>query len=290
MKGKNDTIEIPIEKIGEKFSNLRIIRPKVEDGLARSLEKYGQVSPVIVAHISGDQYEMIDGFKRLRAARRLSFQTLSARVFDGGSRALKAAMFNLNSKFNSMTELEQGLVIRSLHREDNLNQVEIATLLGRHKSWVCRRLSLVERLCDEVLENLKIGLINISTARELARLPCGNQSNALKTILKHQLTCHETARLVSLLMREPRCNHETILDFPGEILNDRQPDRPRQRSTPADLAYEKLITIERMLSSNVFSPSEVFKFSLEELKRIESLISSIEKSLDKIKTGINTIF
>ena len=37
----------------------------------------------------------------------------------------------------------------ALVREDGLSQVEVAGLLGRHKSWVHRRLALLERLCDE---------------------------------------------------------------------------------------------------------------------------------------------
>ena len=43
---------------------------------------------------------------------------------------------------------EEALVVHSLSHEDGLSQGEIAVLLGRHKSWVCRRLSLVERLSD----------------------------------------------------------------------------------------------------------------------------------------------
>lgn len=288
MKESNESIEISIEKIGQKYSHLRIIRPKAEAALVRSFEQYGQVSPVIVSQVSKDQYEMIDGFKRLRAGRQLSYQTLRARVFDGGSRSIKAAMLHFNSKSNSMTELEQGLVICSLHREEGLNQIEIATLMGRHKSWVCRRLSIVERLCDEVLENLKIGLINITTGRELARLPRGNQPNVLKTILKYRFTSAETARLVSILMRAPRWNHETILNFPEEILSDRQPDRPRAK--PADSVCEKLMKIELMLASKVFSPSDLSGFSVVELERITALITSIETFLNRLKAKFDVTF
>ena len=45
--------------------------------------------------------------------------------------------------------MEEALVVHSLFHEDTLSQIEIATLLGRHKSWVCRRIALIDRLCDE---------------------------------------------------------------------------------------------------------------------------------------------
>ena len=92
-------------------------------------------------------------------------------------------------------------MIRSLHREDGLSQVEIAALLGRHKSFVCRRLRMVEALSDEVIDHLKLGLINMTIGRELSRLPRGNQALALRTVIKYRLDCAETCRLVSQVLR-----------------------------------------------------------------------------------------
>ena len=40
-------------------------------------------------------------------------------------------------------------IVQALVREDGLSQVEAAVLLNKHKSWVCRRLALLERLGAE---------------------------------------------------------------------------------------------------------------------------------------------
>ena len=134
---------------------------------------------------------------------------------------MKAAMIYLNTKARTIGDLESAMVIRSLYREEHLSQVEIATLLDRHKSFVCRRLQLVEKLSDEVLEHLKLGLINITTGRELSRLPAGNQADTLSTVLKYGFTGSETSELVRLLLEEPRWNHDMILRYPESILTDR---------------------------------------------------------------------
>jgi integrase len=63
-----------------------------------------------------------------------------------------------------------------------MTQAGIAKILDRHPSRVCRRLSLVERLCEEVTENLKLGLINMTMARELAKLSRGNQGKAMSEL------------------------------------------------------------------------------------------------------------
>ena len=68
----------------------------------------------------------------------------------------------------------QGLV-----RDDGMTQVEAAHLLGRHKSWVCRRLALLEKLSVAVKEDLRLGLVGPSLARQLTRLPAGNQEAVL---------------------------------------------------------------------------------------------------------------
>ena len=58
-----------------------------------------------------------------------------------------------------MRELEEAWIVQALVRDDGLTQVEAAHLLGQHKSWVCRRLALLEKLSVEVKEDLRLGLL-----------------------------------------------------------------------------------------------------------------------------------
>jgi len=227
-------IEISTDEIGDRYGNLRLVNPVAYAAMERSIVQYGQITPVAVGQPAGSKYEMVDGFKRYRASKKLGHGSLLCRVLEGKGRVLKSAMLYLNMQASSIGDLEQGMIIASLNKEDGLNQVEIATLFGRHKSWVCRRLSLVQRLSDEVIEQMRLGLVSASIGRELARLPRGNQKGALKTLQKYRFTFRETARLVSLLMNEPTWNHEAILNFPEPILSDRQASPEKARSGYAD--------------------------------------------------------
>ena len=85
-------------------------------------------------------------------------------------------------------------------RDDGLTQVEVAELLGRHKSWVCRRLALLEKLGDEVRQDLEVGLLTPTAAREIARLPAGNQSEVLDVSRREALNRDELAGVVRLLL------------------------------------------------------------------------------------------
>ena len=83
---------------------------------------------------------------------------------------LPAAMYGLNRVGRHFGELEEAWLVQALVREDGLSQVEVAVLLGRHKSWVCRRLAMMEKLCAAAQEDLRLGLLSPTMARAIPRL------------------------------------------------------------------------------------------------------------------------
>jgi ParB/RepB/Spo0J family partition protein len=265
---------IATQTIGERYADLRIIQPTAEKAMERSMQNYGQLTPVVVGQVD-DRYEMVDGFKRLRAGRKLGYDHLQARLMPGGRRAMKAAIIYLNTKARTIADIESALVIRSLYREDHLSQIEIAALLNRHKSFVCRRLKLAEKLSGEVMDHLKLGLINITIGRELSRLPADNQKKALATVLKYGFTGSETAQLARLLLKEPGWNHPVILGFPEKILSDRHPPRPRRDW--CDGFHNRLVKMDVYLSGittdqlNTCQPEPVMPV----IERIQSVLAGM---------------
>jgi ParB/RepB/Spo0J family partition protein len=217
--------EIAVSEIGEKYGVYRIVSPRADGAMVKSIRKYGQISPVVCVKGEGG-YELIDGFKRLRACRSLNQMTLRARTMEVSARVCKAAMIQLNWSGRSINEMEEALVVQSLHREDGLTQAEIAVLVGRDKSWVSRRIALIERLSEEVQEDIRLGLISVITGRDLAKLPRGNQKEAAEAILKRHYTTREAAKLIGDLLSRPRWEYSAILASPWEVVEPRQP-RPR---------------------------------------------------------------
>ena len=225
MKEERDIEELVISEIGLTYGALRIVNPRTDAGMVKSIRKYGQITPVVCVKTEGG-YELIDGFKRLRASRSLNQMTLRARVMEVSARVCKAVMIQLNWSGKSINEMEEALVVQSLHREDGLAQVEIAVLLGRDKSWVSRRISLIERLSEEVQEDIRLGLISVMTGRDLAKLPRGNQKGVAEAILKRHYTTREAAKLIGYLLSRPKWEYSAILASPWEVVEPREP-RPR---------------------------------------------------------------
>ncbi len=241
--------ELELARIGQGYGRFRLVHPEAERRMVESMRRYGQLMPVIIS-LKDAQCELIDGFKRLRAARQLGFSGITAKNIEASSRVAKACMIQLNRKGGLITDLEEAMVCESLYREDRLTQLEIATLLGRHKSWVSRRLSLIERLCEEALNHIRLGLITSSIGRELARLPRGNQPKVLEAILKHRLCSRQCQQIVSLLLERPRWEHDHILYQPVQILENVRPFSGRKSKKLQDAAadiYGKLCVVTKTL-------------------------------------------
>jgi ParB/RepB/Spo0J family partition protein len=216
----DDLLHLRREEIGESYGRYRLYVPEAERAMARSLERYGQLSPVVVCRRQ-DRYELIDGFKRLGAARSLAgMDSLLARLMEADERAAKAAIYGLNRAGGRTRELEEAWIIHALVREDSMSQVEVAELLSRHKSWVCRRLALIERLGSKARDDLRVGLLSPTSARQMVRLPQGNQAEVLDAVRREALSGAELAGVVDLWLGcADRSQQQYILAHPREALS-----------------------------------------------------------------------
>lgn len=191
---------VEIAPLGERLSALRLCEAMAITTMRRSLEQHGQLSALTLFTQDG-RLEIIDGFKRVRAARVLGWQSLLARIDDVGSIDAKLRLRELHDR-RGLTELEEAWLVRSLYREDRLSQPEIARRIGRDKSWVWRRLMLVESLDPVVQADVRLGLIGARAAVAVSRLPRGNQQAASAVVVRRGLTVRQTELLIDEILGE----------------------------------------------------------------------------------------
>jgi hypothetical protein len=217
--GWNDGVVRPValDGLGQRYRRYRLADPEAEEAMAGSLRRWGQLSPV-VACVRDEALELIDGFKRWSAAGQIPGMTLSVRVLNVDEPTAKAAILGLNRDQRPVRELEEAWVVQGLVRDDGMTQVEAAHLLGRHKSWVCRRLGLLEKLCVAVKEDLRLGLVGPYLARELTRLPAGNQEALLALARRATLTTSEVSGVIDLLQGASEEQAAFVLAKPREAL------------------------------------------------------------------------
>lgn len=219
---------IPLELFDERFGGYRLGAPEAEATLVSSLRHFGQLSPVVCC-LREDVPCLLDGFRRLQSSRRIEgLRALETRFLEVDDREAKAAIYRLNHVGRRIHVLEEAWIISALVREDGLSQVEVAELLGRHKSWVCRRLALLEKLEQPARQDLQLGLLSPSAARQLLRLPAGNQTEVLECARRESLNVAEIGEVVDLVLASStRQQKEFVLEKPRQALAQARGGTPR---------------------------------------------------------------
>src|ERR1700680_5037029 len=209
---------VALEALGQHYRRYRLADPPAEAAMAGSLRRWGQLAPVVACQ-RGQQLALLDGFKRWSAAQQVAgLATLCVRVLAVEERTTKAAILGLNRGQRATRELEEAWIVQALVRDDGLTQVEAAHLLGQHKSWVCRRLALLEKLSVEVKEDLRLGLVGPALARQLTRLPVGNQQAVLALTRRETLTAQQVSGVIDLLQGASDEQAAFVLARPREAL------------------------------------------------------------------------
>lgn len=246
---------VPLVALGQRYRCYRLADPLADEAMAASLRRWGQLSPVVACG-RGEDLELLDGFKRWTAAPHLGLTTLSVRVLALDERTAKAAILGLNRGQRGVRELEEAWIVQALVRDDGLTQVEAAHLLGQHKSWVCRRLALLEKLSEAVKEELRLGLLGPALARQLVRLPAGNQEAVLALTRRQSFTAEEVSGVIDLLQGASEEQAAFVLARPRQAL-------AQTRNPPVALRDPRLSHAGNWLARHLTQ-------ALEALVRVES--------------------
>lgn len=292
----DDVQELELRALGERLSSLRLCDRSALEAMRRSLEKHGQLTTIAVFP-QGEELEVIDGFKRVRAARALGWRVLRASVFEGTLVEAKLRLSELHEG-KGLTEIEEAWLVRSLYREDDLSLPAIARQLGRHRSWVWRRLMLVESLDPAVQSEVRLGLISARAAVEVSRLPRGNQTAASAVVVRRGLTVRQTELLIAeaLETREPTARAQLLarrLDGPSPIAGP-GPRPSRAVKSEADWMSADILRLgevaARLEVRLLASPLEAFTPAAAELirdalVRLSPVLRALDAVIERIAKG-----
>jgi len=292
----------PLSTIGTTLSRARCKQPARIERMKKSLAAHGQMTPLIAVVRSGT-LELVDGFKRHAAASMMAWPTLLVTETTLDEPSQWATMLALNCGPQSMTELDEALVLRELVGT-GLTQVQIASLVGRHKSWVSRRIGLVERLHPELVEGMRLGLLHPGTARRLLSLPRGNQLEMATAIQSAGLGAKDTELLVSLWHRAREGPaRRALLSDPRAILATHRPETPKApidpRLTPQGQRLQRLLhwvehaaASTTMLLEQAEPPANdlaILRKDIQRAKRAVCPLATVLGSLGSSESGAATV-
>ena len=151
--------EIEIIHLQLRYAHTRIYRPERVSSLAGSIERFGQIIPVIALREGVDSFVLIDGYLRVKAVQRCLRDTVVAEIWEGKEEeALAEVLARGHSRKWDL--IEEAALIRELHHQYHLSQSRIASMLGRKQGWVSGRLALYQALSEDLLELIRKGSIS----------------------------------------------------------------------------------------------------------------------------------
>ena len=171
-------LDLTWEEIGEHYGRYRLHVPEAERAMARSLERYGQLSPVVVCRRE-ERYELIDGFKRLGAVRGLAQMSSSVGPAHGGRRAHGEGR-HLRAESRRRPHAGTG---RSLDHSGAGARGRDEPGGGGGAVGTPQELGVPAAGADRAVgakarDELRVGLLSPTAARQIVRLPQGNQTRS----------------------------------------------------------------------------------------------------------------
>jgi ParB family chromosome partitioning protein len=213
---------LPIERItANKDQPRKTFDPAAIAELAESIKTQGVLQPIIVRRI-GDDYQIVAGERRWRAAQQAGLREIPAMVKElTDISTLQIALIE-NIQRRDLDPIEEADAFRRLLDEHSLTHDELAEAVGKNRVTITNSLRLL-KLPDGVLSLLTSGDITAGHARALINVPSASQAVRLaEDIVGRKMSVRDTEARAKQLQRKPK-NKNTDSQSPGQASAARPP-------------------------------------------------------------------
>ncbi len=192
------------------FQPRKEFNPDALQALADSIEQLGIIQPITVRATKGDEFELISGERRLRAAKLVGLQEIPAYIRPAkNARMLEMALVE-NVQREELNPIEVALGYQRLVDEYGLTQDEVARRVGKKRSTITNFIRLLH-LPPKIQVGLREGVVTPGHARALLSLPDEQSRNRIfKETQREQLSVREVEKRVNLLSKQnkkPKISH-----------------------------------------------------------------------------------
>ena len=203
LTGKDTLLSLPLDLISPgPFQPRSIFDIDRLQELAESIRHQGVIQPVVVRARGKDQYELIAGERRWRAAQMAGIDKIPAIVREVPDEIAIAMALVENIQRENLNPIEEATALRRLVDEFQMTHQEAGDAVGRSRSAVSNLLRLLE-LSGEVRELVDARHLEMGHARALLTLDESMQAQAAKEVVKKGLSVRETEQLVRRLKTPP---------------------------------------------------------------------------------------
>lgn len=166
------------------------------DELAQSIAQLGVIQPITVRKTGFNQYEIISGERRWRAAQKAGLKTIPAYVRLADDQNMLEMALVENIQREDLDPIEIAISYRRLIEEINLTQEKLSERVGKKRSTVTNYIRLL-KLPDLIQVGLRDKLISMGHARALINVEDEDvQIEIYKRIIAKELSVRQVEELV----------------------------------------------------------------------------------------------
>lgn len=183
--------------------------------LAASIRAQGLMQPLLVRPVGGaqggDQYELIAGERRWRAAQLAGLTEVPVLVREVPDSAALAMALIENIQREDLNPIEQAGGLQRLIEEFRMTHEQVADAVGRSRSATTNLLRLL-KLAKPVQVMLMRGALEMGHARALLPLDNARQIEAANRVVARRLSVRECEALAARLLRGPAARRRQRTD------------------------------------------------------------------------------
>ncbi len=178
VASKSDTheekvVQIPIGDIQiNPLQPRRSFDPAEMEELMQSIDEHGILQPLVVRRVAPDQFELIAGERRLRAAKQLGWEkvpcVVKVEVAGSGKGLVYALIENLQRE--DLNPMEEALAYERLNKEFGMTHEEIGKAMGSSRVRVTNAMRVLQ-LPVEIQRGLQEGQITAGHAKAILMIP-----------------------------------------------------------------------------------------------------------------------
>lgn len=194
---QEDVVQLNVDQIipNEYQPRTQFDNEKIKE-LAQTLQTHGMIQPIVVRVKNDEQYEVIAGERRLRAAKLLGWETISAIIRNLNDTETASIALIENIQREELSVIEEAKAYAQLIKMHSLTQEALAQRLGKSQSTIANRIRLL-MLPDVIQQALIVKEITERHARALMKLKDEKlQIDFYNKIIEKQLNVRETDELI----------------------------------------------------------------------------------------------
>ncbi|TLW93367.1 ParB/RepB/Spo0J family partition protein [Saccharomonospora piscinae] len=187
--------------------------------LEHSIREFGLMQPIVVRRLPGDEYELVMGERRLRAAQQADLEVIPAIVRSTADEAMLRDALLENIHRVQLNPLEEAAAYQQLLDEFGVTHEDLASRIGRSRPVITNTIRLL-RLPLPVQRRVAAGVLSAGHARALLSLDDADRQEELAArIVAEGLSVRATEEAVTLSRSEskskPKKQARTPTEMPG---------------------------------------------------------------------------